>query len=363
MVKILHAADFHLDSPFRGLSPEQARSRRREARDSMFRLANFANARQVELVLLAGDLFDSGEIYRETAEALAEALGSIAGRVFIAPGNHDYWDVRGPYGRVDWPANVHIFKSNQIEAVELPEHHCVVYGAAFTGPECTDDLLRDFRAPRDGRAHLMVLHGDVDGGRRYNAVSRGEIAESGLDYLALGHVHGFSGVQKLWNTTWAYPGCPEGRGFDECGRHGVLLGTVDREHCDLQFVSFARRRYEILEVDVTGRDPLEAVTTALDGEGTGSDLYRIVFTGETDERGVDLKRVREGLEEHFYGLELRDRTTVAGDVWACAGEDSLRGLFLRNLLERKGAARTEEERLALDRAARVGLAALDRRDL
>ena len=147
MIKILHAADFHLDSPFRALSPEQARQRRQEVRENVLRLANFANAEQVELVLLSGDLFDSDEIYRETAEMLAHALGSISGRVLIAPGNHDCWDPRGPYGQVEWPENVHIFKSKTIEAVEWPEKNCVVYGAAFTEPECTEDLLRGFRAP------------------------------------------------------------------------------------------------------------------------------------------------------------------------------------------------------------------------
>lgn len=363
MVKILHAADFHLDSPFRALSPEQARQRRREARDSVLRLANFANAEHAELVLLPGDLFDSGEIYRETAEMLAHALGNIEGRVFIAPGNHDCWDLHGPYGQVAWPENVHIFKSKEIETVELPEKNCVVYGAAFTEPECTDDLLRGFRAPQDGRLHLMVLHADVDGARRYNAISKGEIAESGLNYLALGHVHGFSGIQRLWNTVWAYPGCPEGRGFDECGKHGVILGTVEKGSCDLRFVSFARRKYEILNVDVTGRNVLNALEEALGGEGTATDIYRIVFTGETDERGVDLKAVRQAVEERFYRLELRDETVVAQDVWARADEDSLRGLFLKNLLRRKAAAQTEEERAQIDRAARIGLAALDKRDI
>ena len=104
MVKILHAADFHLDSPFAGLTSEQARARRREGRENIARLANYANAGHVDLVLLAGDLFDSGEIYRQTAETLAKALGTVEGRVFIAPGNHDYWDEKGPYAQVNWPA-------------------------------------------------------------------------------------------------------------------------------------------------------------------------------------------------------------------------------------------------------------------
>ena len=364
MVKLLHAADFHLDSPFRGLTPEQAQQRRREARDNMLRLANFANAEEVDLVLLAGDLFDGAEIYRETAEALVKALGSIRGRVFIAPGNHDFWDEKGPYGQVEWPANVHIFQKQEIETVEIPELSCVVYGAAFTGPECTAGWPEGFRVPpEDDRLHLMVLHGDVDGARRYRQIPKGAIAESGLDYLALGHVHGFSGIEKLWNTAWAYPGCPEGRGFDECGRHGVILGTVDKSGCDLRFVDFARRKYEICTVDVTNREPLSAVEEALEGTATGSDLYRIVLTGEAPAGGADLKSLEEQLRDRFYHLELRDETHLAQCLWQRAGSDSLRGLFLKELLRQREAAATEEERAKIDRAARFGLAALDRREL
>lgn len=364
MVKILHAADFHLDSPFRALTPEQARQRRGEGRDAMMRLASFANAGDVDLVLLAGDLFDRGEIYRETAQMLPRALGEIHGRVFIAPGNHDYWEPSGPYGSLNWPGNVHIFKSEAIEAVEIPEKNCVVYGAAFTAPECTEDLLAEFRVPEDdGRLHLMVLHADVEGGGRYRPIKKGEIAESGLDYLALGHVHAYSGIQKLWNTTWAYPGCPEGRGFDECGRRGVIMGTVDKGGADLHFVTFCRRKYEILNVDVSGRDALEAVEDTLGDTAAATDVYRIVLTGEAEEGGVDTARVQRALEERFYRLEVRDETRPARDLWAYAGEDSLRGLFLRRLRARAEGAQTEEERLRVDRAARFGLAALENREL
>ena len=363
MVKILHAADLHLDSPFRGLGPEQARARRREARENLDRLAAFANAGEVDLVLLAGDLFDGSEVYPETVEAMVKAFSKIHGRVFIAPGNHDFYDPFGPYGKIDWPANVTVFKSKTIEAVELPELGCVVYGAAFTDSACTDDLLGGFRAPKDERVHIMVLHGDVDGGRRYNGFPKAEIGESNLDYLALGHIHAYSGIQKTWGTVWAYPGCPEGRGFDECGPRGVILGTVDKNDADLHFVSFARHKYEILTVDVTGCDPAEAVEEALQDAGTAMDLYRIVFTGETDAGGLDLPALQERLAQRFYQLELRDETRIASALWERAEENSLRGLFLKNLLERKSTAASPEEEALIERAARFGLAALEKRDI
>ena len=82
----------------------------------------------------------------------------------------------------------------------------------------------------------------------------------------------------------------------------------------------------------------------------------------TETAALDDKSIRQ-LADRFYALEVRDRTRMAEDVWARAGEDSLRGLFLRELRTRWDGAETEEERETVTRAARFGLAALDHRDL
>ena len=102
-VKIVHAADFHLDSAFGALSAELSRQRRRESRELLYRLADLVNASGAELVLLAGDLFDGETVYRETLEALSDALGAMRARVFIAPGNHDPYSARSPYTLSIWP--------------------------------------------------------------------------------------------------------------------------------------------------------------------------------------------------------------------------------------------------------------------
>ena len=106
----------------------------------------------------------------------------------------------------------------------------------------------------------------------------------------------------------------------------------------LTFVPFARRRYEILTVDVTGQDPRAAIEAALPPE-TVRDLYRILLTGETGEGGVQAEALQEALADRFYALEIRDQTRLAEDLWARAAEDSLRGLFLRDLKSRLDSAR------------------------
>ena len=362
-MRIVHAADFHLDSAFGALSGEQARLRRRDSRELLLRLANYVNQTQTDIVLLAGDLFDGGTVYRETLETLAEALGAMRARVFIAPGNHDPYGGHSPYAAQQWPENVHIFTSRRIECVTLPELQCAVYGAAFTESTQEESLLRGFSAPDDALVHLMVLHGDLSAAdTRYDPITKEQIAESGLDYLALGHTHQHGGLLRAGRTAYAYSGCPEGRGFDELGEKGILAGSVERGRAELSFVPFARRRYELLRVDVTGKAPEDALCEALP-PSAARDIYRVVFTGETDERGVDLAAIEERFAPDFFHLELRDETHMGGDVWARAEEDSLRGLFLRELRRRYDAAQDEAERARIDLAARYGLAALDGRDM
>lgn len=362
-VKIVHAADFHLDSAFAALTGEQAKLRRREGRELMERLSNYVNQQNADIVLLAGDLFDGAVTYRETIEQLRDALGTMSARVFIAPGNHDFYSAKSPYATLTWPENVHIFKSSEIECVTLPELSCAVYGAAFTNPAQEQSLLDGFAAPDDGLTHLMVLHSDLNAAQaHYSPLTKEQIAQSNLDYLALGHTHLHNGFHRAGKTTYAYSGCPEGRGFDELGDKGILCGTVDKGKTELQFVSFARRRYEIVSVDVTGKAPADSLLAALP-ENTARDVYRVIFTGETDERGIDLRALEERFAPDFFHLELRDMTHIKQNIWARSEEDSLRGLFLRSLRVRFNAAADESERARIERAVRFGLAALDGRDL
>ena len=209
MIRIIHGADFHLDSPFSGLSPDQAARRRGEQRELLGRMAQAARERAADLVLLAGDLLDSERVFQETAQALARALGDIPCPVFLSPGNHDFWSPRSVYATLDWPENVHIFSSPQMEAVELPQLGCTVWGRAFYDSRQTDSPLAGFRAPEGKGVQIMCVHGDTAPQSEYGPLSPAEIETSGLDYLALGHIHQGSGLRRAGRTFWAYPGCPE----------------------------------------------------------------------------------------------------------------------------------------------------------
>lgn len=363
MVRILHAADFHLDSAFTGLNEQQARQRRQESRDLTRRMVEYANDHGVQLMLLAGDLFDSDSIYGQTAEELAAALAEFRGHVVIAPGNHDCYTAASPYARTLWPDNVLIFTAPEMLSMRLsfPQYGCTVYGAAFTAPEMPESAELAGIAEQDGNVAIGILHGEAGvKDSRYRPIPLQQIAQSGLDYLALGHVHACSGVQLAGKTAYAYPGCPEGRGFDELGDKGFLAGEVDKGSVKLRFVPFAKRRYEIVTVDVTGREPLEAVCEALP-QHTEADICRVILTGERS-GSVDTAAITDELSPRFYALEVRDRTTVCRDIWDGCGEDSLRGLFLQKMREKYDAA-GEDERQTIQQAVRFALSAMENRDM
>ncbi|NLF35377.1 MAG: DNA repair exonuclease [Clostridiales bacterium] len=358
MLNIIHAADFHLDSPFRALPPEKAAARRGEQRALLERLAGLVRETGADLVLLAGDLLDSSRLYQETAQALARALGTLGVPVFLSPGNHDPYGPRAPYATLAWPDNVHIFTAPELTAVPLPHLGCVVHGCAFTSHSRDSSPLEGFSAPDDGLLHLLCLHGDVGGSTgRYGPIDPDALAASGVHYAALGHIHACSGLQYAGAVPWAYPGCPEGRGFDETGDKGVLQVSVGRERCSARFIPLAKRRYEILEVDVS-EDPPGTLAAALPA-APSDDICRILLTGESDLAGLPLADLEAMAAPFYYSVTLRDRTTVRRDLWAREGEDTLTGLFLREMRTRLDACTDPEAGARVEQAVRFGLAALE----
>ena len=173
----------------------------------------------------------------------------------------------------------------------------------------------------------------------------------------VGHIHEASGLRKTGTTWFSWPGCPEGRGFDETGEKTVNIIELTGDSYVLRTASIASRCYRTLSLDVSSVDPLLAIHTTLPDD-TVRDIYRITLPGDTVEP-PDLRKLYQNLEEMFFSLQLRDETRLRKSVWDAAGEDTLRGIFLAKLRSRYEAAMDEEQRTQIEQAARWGLAALD----
>ena len=363
MLTFLHAADLRLDAPFHSLSPDQASERRQEQRQLLTRLADAAREAEADVILLAGNLFDGQRARPEILQTLYQILEDLDAEIFLAPGSRDPWTPGSPYGRLVWPPHVHIFSSPAPERVELPELGAVVYGGAFTSPVPGEGPLEGFRGEEDrGMARLGCFHGRLTSGEsRPGFVTEAQIAASGLDYLALGGRLEASGQRRAGRTWYAWPGCPEGRSFEETGEKGVYAGELEKGEVSLRFVPLARRRYLAPRLDVTGRLPEEALRDLM-GQANPQDILRITLTGERDPaHEPDLTELTALASGYFYSAILRDETALSQSLWARAEEDTLTGLFLRNMRGRLDAA-AEADRPLLERAVRFGLAALEGRE-
>lgn len=358
-VRILHCADLHMDSPFESLAPEKAAVMRKEQRELIMNIADVAQENKVDLVFLAGDLFDSALAYYETCDVLSEAFEKIAVPVFIAPGNHDYYCSASPYAFLNFSDNVHIFKKQVIESVELDALGVRIFGAGFTSADA-GNILDGFAAPDDDKINLAVLHANLMGDA-YNRITPKNIAESGLDYLALGHIHAFSGLCSAGKTHYAYPGCPQGRGFDETGDKGVILADVSKDGTQIRFIPTAKRKYLELSCDVSKFPSVAEAASAALGAYNTDNIVRLTLTGERP-NDFDCTEIENGLKNAVFTLTVRDRTTYARDIWEGLSEDTLRGSFLRIMNKKLAAAETDEEKDKIILAVKYALAALENRE-
>lgn len=363
-IRFLHAADFHLDSAFGALSPEQGAQRRQEGRDLVMALAHYVNDHDIALVLLPGDLFENTNPYEETVRSVIKACETMNAQVCIAPGNHDYCGVNSPYVTQTWPDNVHIFRHNHLETLAFPQWNLTVSGGGFVRSDQTISMLAGHTMAQDGQIHMGLFHSELQGATpQYHPITQQEIENSGFHYLALGHIHKRCLPAKVGNTVVAWPGCLEGRGFDELGEKGFYTGTISPQgQVDVTFVPFARRVHHVLTVDVTNQDPLMAIQGKCPPE-TKPHLYRIVLQGTVSKEGVDMAALHQVLAPEFFYLELQDHTQVHQDLWEKVEEDSLQGLFLRKMQSALQQASDTQTHNIVELATRYGVAALEHQDL
>lgn len=341
-LKILHSADWHLDSPFTGFSPEQREILRKELLRIPGKVADICRREGCELVLLAGDLFD-GPASQESVLRLKSALEEMAVPVFISPGNHDFVAPGSPWLEENWPNNVHVFRG-ALESRCIPKLDCRVYGAGYTSMDCPP-LLEHFRAEGEESFCVAVLHGDGANARSpYCPVTAAQVRDSGLDYLALGHVHK-AGSLRSGSTLWGWPGCPMGRGWDETGEKGVYVAELGAE-AEIRFLPLDGPRFFDWEIDCD-RQSLEEILYGVNPR----DFLRLTLTGSgREDTGKRLDR--------FPNLTLRDLRTTSVDLWESAGEDTLEGIYFRLLREK---AEEEEEIATL--AAEISRKLLDGREV
>lgn len=371
-VKILHCADLHL-----GPDLHSTDERTGELLATFRNITTLCRERQIDLLLIAGDLFDRSSVHEDLARSVKEYLAECPARTFIAPGNHDYVAPDSVYRDQDWPDRVHIFKGD-LQAVDLEDLPVTVWGAGFERSFITSPLEFPVDIGDPARIQICLIHGDLvseRGKSDYRPITRQTISRSGMDYVALGHIHQASDLERAGKTFFAYPGCPDGRGFDETGLKGVLAGQVGKAKVIVEFVPTSSRLYLIEEVrlperEADGTGPLQSEKDVADylagkiremgGDNWRENYYRLAITGPSRRSSsVFLDNVQRRLQEEeiIREITLLDDTDPPVDIHELMGETTLRGIFTRRILEEMEKNRKRKDLYQL--ALRYGLRAFE----
>jgi len=256
-MRFLHLADVHLDTSFRGRSPELRERLREAGRQVLMDAVEMALARGVDALLIAGDLFDGERLSFRSERYLMEALQRlIEGGVtpIYATGNHDPGGVSGTRSALQWPEELILFDAPEPRRAAVTRDGEVVgwvTGAGHDSPAVERDLSRDFPRPEGRLPEVALLHTQVMTSRgseahdRYAPSHLDHLVLAGFDYWALGHIH--LPQELSAHPAVRYSGNPQGRHPGESGPRGALLvevlpGSAPR----IDFVELARIRWETL---------------------------------------------------------------------------------------------------------------------
>ncbi len=347
-MKLIHCSDLHLDTAFSGLGSDAlARVRQAELRRTFLSIIELS--KEADALLIAGDLFDQESVEAETIRVLYEGFASLGDiPVLIAAGNHDPLSSKSYYRLAQFSPNVHIFERS-LSCITVCG--CDFYGISFGSHEQPESLLSDFQVTPE-RPSVLLMHGDLHGGA-YNPISREMVAASGLSYLALGHIHQHEET-KLGKTLCVYPGCPEGRGFDELDEKGVVRVELSEHGVKTEFIPICCRSYRALSLDISGLTTHEAILSMVRQSGLlEKDLYKFILEGET-ELQPDVAVLAEALTEYFF-VKFYDKTKRPLSVENLMQETGIRGMFAQKFKEGLSGENSERYRRALE----IGLSVLD----
>ena len=369
MLRLLHTADVHLGARHEDLG--EAAAALRERQHAAFRaVVGLALAEHVDLVLVAGDLFDANTASRRTVDRVVGELGRLAAariRVVLVPGDHDSWSRSSVYRAYDLPALV----GSDMVAVLTPAQpwvHLDTLDAVVVGPadfaRPSAGPLRDLDGARQPVTtwRLGLLHATV--GEGPDAISPGWLEASGIDYAALGHGHA-AATGRAGSVTWAVPGSPEQVTADRDGPGTACLVTLD-VRADVKTVNVEARpvgstRHRELEVDAGSLASQAALVERLRAETDPELVLDVRLTGErADELELDAGAIAEALRGAYLCVRVEDLSRPPLTAGPLPPPETIAGAYLRNVegriaeLEAAGTAVAADEAAELREVLRMG---------
>ena len=335
----MHFSDLHLDSTFAwtGASGDAARRRRQALRDTLLRIVELARDVEADALFCGGDLYEHERAGRDTAEFLRQTfagLGSV--RVYLAPGNHDWYGPGSLYALVDWSPNVHVFTESVLRPASL-SGGVTLWGGAHRAPANTNNFLDGFRVDGPG-VHVALFHGaerswfteQGEGKQPHGPFDEAQIADAGLTHAFLGHYHRPRNAERH-----TYPGNPDPLAFGEDGERGAVVATIDAAgRITRERHSVAQTLVHDIELDISGyttqQQIRDAVAERVDGLGGFARLTVVgELASEVSFTEGDLRDTMGALE----AVQIRQGALRVGyDIEALRTEPTVRGQFVADVL-------------------------------
>lgn len=341
-MKFIHCADLHLNSKMAAfLSQEQADERRAELLITFQRMVQYAKNNGISKIMIAGDLYDSSAVSSTAANVIADTIcRNPEIDFFYLKGNHDADVILRAFHKI--PSNLKLFGTGWTRYIlqdrkQNPMAAVTITGRELMGKNDGEDLRCPLLNP--DTINIVLLHGQLVEHPSEEAwsIPADRLKHKNIDYLALGHVHKHQEGELDERGTWAYPGCLEGRGFDECGEHGFLLLDIDRSRHTIkrEFIPFASRRLYTIRVDVSGLLTTEEVCRTaeerIEMEGPSSaDMISLILEGRVGaDFELNINLLQKQLEKLCYVMKVRDETRICPEDGTYALDQSLKGEFVR----------------------------------
>lgn len=269
-IRFIHAADLHLDRPFKGMSqlPETLFRRISEAPfRALHKIVNDAIEMKVDFIVISGDVFDGGNpSLRARQRFLKEVLRLAPFEIplYLIHGNHDPLESQP----MDLSAEGLFIFSEQVECKRFekegkPSVH--LYGFSYPTRHVTEPMTAFYQKKGGADYHVGLLHGYLIGNGDHDAYapfSVQELAEKEFDYWALGHIHQRQQLAK--HLPIYYPGTPQGLSIKETGDKGVHLVTLNKKDCQVTFLSTAEVLFETLTLHIDDISTIDALVQSVD---------------------------------------------------------------------------------------------------
>lgn len=294
-MRFVHTADNHLDAPISSLPPHKAELRRDMRLASFSKITDYT-AKNADMLLISGDLFDSPDPPKSVLSFCTrefEKLGSIP--VFIALGNHDY--LKRDY---NFPGNVHILPP-RFESITYK--NCRITGASFSSPSA--HFAPSIPHAEKGFFNILLLHGDIFTQSEYNPMNKDILTTYDYDYIALGHIHEYSKYRTI-----VYPGCHDGSGFDETGEKGFVFGDWDVSGLALSFIPSSSLVYSKEYFDISAYTSSSDIADAITDKFPDG-IYKFILTGTPAEGFIpNIGAIEAYISQKLFHATVTDATTA-----------------------------------------------------